>query len=72
MDEVQRKLELIQDLADIAYELGWVIAIPAPELTPGVVIGTIDYVMDILNDNIDGYEIMALDEESMSSKKEMH
>ena len=49
MDDSTKKFKLIEQLAEIANELGWVIAIPPDQITPGLIIGQEDYVVDVAN-----------------------
>lgn len=47
MSDVAKKLQLIQDLAAIAYELGWVMSLPiGDEPVPGLIIGELDFTLE--------------------------
>lgn len=49
MSDKNREMELIQSLADICEELGWIIAIPSQdELVPGLIIGSEEFVADVI------------------------
>jgi hypothetical protein len=48
-DNSSKRYKLIQELADIVNELGWVIAIPPDQITPGLIIGEENYVKDVAN-----------------------
>lgn len=47
--DIKKKIQLIKSLAEIVDELGWVIAIPPDEITPGLIIGEEDYVKAVSN-----------------------
>ena len=44
MSESSKRYKLIEQLAEIVNELGWVIAIPPDQITPGLIIGDENYV----------------------------
>lgn len=62
-DDTIKKIELIQDLAGIAEELGWVIALPTEEdIVPGLVMGTEPFVNEVVSLYYgDNYEIFTKD-----------
>lgn len=43
-DDTYKRMQLIQSLAEIVDELGWVIAIPPDQITPGLIVGEEKYV----------------------------
>jgi len=74
-DSQAKQRDLIQQLADIAAELGWLIAIPPGEdkLVQGLVLGTQDFVVDVLDENIEDYDIMMIEGTASSEPPEgMH
>ena len=62
-DDTIKKIELIQDLAAIADQLGWVIALPTEEdAVPGLIIGTEEFVNEVVKLYYgDAYEIFTKD-----------
>lgn len=45
----KKQKELIEDLAEIVNELGWVIGLPSGEgMVPGLVVGTEEFVRDVV------------------------
>jgi hypothetical protein len=74
MDEAERQRALVEELGSIAAELGWLIAIPASEdnMTTGIIIGTQDFLVDILGDNIESYDVMSIDETGLDPKEGLH
>ena len=49
MSDSHKRYKLIEELAEIVNELGWVIAIPPDQITPGLIIGDENYVKDVAN-----------------------
>lgn len=64
MDE-KRQYELIEKLTEIVNELGWVIGIPTADVVPGLIIGTEDFVREIIQDHygLDENEYVSLTED---------
>lgn len=48
MVDQKRQHELIQALTEIANELEWVIALPTSEMVPGLIIGTEEFVTEVV------------------------
>lgn len=45
---IKKQIELIEKLAEICEELSWVIAIPDGQKVPGLIIGTENFVTDVV------------------------
>ena len=68
MNDSNKKTELIQELADVCAELGWVFILPTGvehEYVPGLVLGQAEFVINVgdLYYGKDGYEIISYDGE---------
>lgn len=49
MDDVKKQRDLINKLADIVNELGWVIGLPVgADTVPGLIVGTEEFVKDVV------------------------
>ena len=73
LSESQRKQrDLIDQLADIAAKLGWLIAIPQvdDQLVSGLVLGTQDFVVNVLDENIEEYDILMFEGSTVSESPE--
>lgn len=59
----EKQQKLIQELAEIVEELGWIIGIPTngetDEKVHGLIIGTDEFVMDVVNST--GIEVEAIE-----------
>jgi hypothetical protein len=75
----EKQQKLIQELAEIVEELGWIIGIPTngetDEKVNGLIIGTEDFVMDVVNST--GIEVEAIEmvdeaDSVKTSKKVVH
>lgn len=66
MSDVAKKLQLIQDLAAIAYELGWVMSLPTgDDPVPGLIIGELDFTLETstIIYGEEGYEVFTQTDE---------
>lgn len=48
MVDEKRQYELIQQLSEIVAELEWVIGLPTSEVVPGLIIGTEEFVAEVI------------------------
>lgn len=65
-------MELIMEMAEIAAQLGWQIAVPVgfedadgTERVPGIVVGTSEFIFEVMGDDQDGsaYDLFTFDDE---------
>lgn len=76
-EELDEQQELIQALAEIVEELGWVIGIPQEEgstnTVQGLIIGTEEFVMSVVEQTQQEVETIEFDSiPGSTSKKQVH
>lgn len=72
MSSSKTDTDLIMQMAEIAAELGWKIAVPlgfedseGVKRVPGIVVGTTEFIFEVMGDDHDGnaYDLFTFDEE---------